>query len=615
MSKERPKLTVEIPDSEYWRRLIKCQDACPVHTDARGYVRAIAQGEYEQAFLIARGPNPLASICGRICQAPCEESCRRASVDDPVAIRALKRFATERFGAEAGKNDPASILHSVRSIASENAARDELRLIESGLKSHGQVHVKGRKVAVIGGGPAGLACAHDLALYGFSPVVFEMEAKPAGMLYTGIPEFRLPRKVIDAEVRVVESLGVEIRCNTTVGKDIRFDEIRDKFDATVIAVGAKNSKELGIPGEDATGVFGGVEFLRKCSLGQEVALGKHVVVVGGGFTALDCSRSSVRFGAGDVVTVLYRRTRDEMPVTQYELDEAAEEGVGFEYLVAPLSIEKDNEGKVTGIRLQRNRLGPPDASGRQRPEPVPGSEFVHPCDTVIRAVGQESDMDFIDPERDGLSFNKWGLIDCDEETLAVGAEGVFLAGDAAYGTRLVIDAVASGKKAARSVNHFLSGEKTCPELKQRHEDIENYGRETGYEKISRKEIPAVDKFERITDHTITVEVGFDEPLARQEASRCFDCGVNTIFDGQKCILCGGCADVCPARCLKLVPIRELGLTEVQNETAKQCVGEEWRQGSAIIKDEETCIRCGLCSKRCPTGAITMERMYFSEECS
>jgi NADPH-dependent glutamate synthase beta subunit-like oxidoreductase len=613
--KNKIKLNVEIPDIAYWKRQISCQDACPVHTDARGYVRAIADGNYDTGYRIARGPNPLASICGRICQAPCEDSCRRAAIDSPVSIRALKRFVTERFGAEANKKNPAAVIESVRMISSSNASKDEVAILRKAQSDGLLIAAGDKRIAIIGGGPAGLACAHDLALFGFKPVIFEMEHRPAGMLYTGIPAFRLPRDIIEAEINVLVDLGVEIQCNTTVGEHILFDQIKNEFDAIVIAVGAKNSKGLGIPGEDAIGVHGGVEFLRRCSLGHDPGLGEHIVVVGGGFTALDCSRSSLRFGASDVVTVLYRRTRDEMPVTQQEIDEAHEEGVDFQYLVAPLSIEKDTEGHVVGIKLQQNRLGPPDASGRRRPEPIPGSEFVQPCDTVIRAIGQDSDMAFINPARDGLAFNDWGLVDCDEETLSTKVPGIYMAGDAAYGTQLVIDAVASGKLAAQSVYQYLTGKQVLITTRQSHIDLSDHTREIGFEKIPRTALPVADSKIRVADHSVTVELGYDEVLAKKEASRCFDCGINTIFDGTKCILCSGCVDVCPTNCLKLVSLTDLNLTDEQINKAKECLGDQHDHGSAIIKDEEACIRCALCSKWCPTGTITMERMEFSEEWS
>ncbi len=605
-------LRVVVPDETYWKRLINCQDACPAHTDARGYVRAIAAGRDREAYRIARGPNPLASVCGRVCSAPCQEACRRGRLDAPVQIRALKRFVTERFGTEAAPERTLASVENFRQPATPDAAAEEMGHLFDAVE-RGLIQPPGRaRVAIVGAGPAGLACAHDLALMGLHPVLFEMEPRPAGMMYTGIPEFRLPREVLDAEVRAIEALGVEIRCGVTVGRDVSFDDLRRDFDAVVIAVGAKRSRSLGIPGEDAEGVLGGVEFLRRVAFGDPPPLRGRVVVIGGGFTALDCSRTSLRVGVDSVVTVLYRRTRDEMPVTEEELEEAREEGVRFRYLVTPVAIEKDPQGRVRGVRLVENRLGPPDESGRRRPEPIPGSERVEPCDAVILAIGQRSDLAFVDPERHGVRFNEWGLLEVDEETLATTAEGVFVAGDAALGAANIITAVASGKKAARSVYAYLSGREITVALAQNHRVLPDFEREPGYEALPRTPVPLEEVQKRLAGRSHPVERGYDPALARQEASRCLDCGVNTIFDSERCVLCGGCADVCPMGCLKLVPLAELDLDDEQRELARRVVGDGWEGASAIIKDEDLCIRCALCARRCPSGAITMERLEFQE---
>ncbi|NOY46564.1 MAG: FAD-dependent oxidoreductase [Deltaproteobacteria bacterium] len=605
-------LRVTVPDDRYWKDQINCQAACPVHTDARGYVRAIAAGDDETAYRIARGPNPLASVCGRVCSAPCQEACRRGALDEPIYIRALKRFVTERFGIEAGPGRTLARPEQFQEPATPDADQDELaHLLQA--RSRGALPPPERtRVAIIGAGPAGLACAHDLALMGARPVLLEMEPKPAGMMYTGIPEFRLPREVLDAEIRAIQDLGVEIRCGKAVGRDVSFDDLLRDFDAVVIAVGAKRSRSLGIPGEDAEGVLGGVEFLRQVAFGEPPPLGKRVVVIGGGFTALDCSRSSLRVGVDSVVNVLYRRTRDEMPVTEEELEEAREEGVNFQYLVTPVAIEKDEQGRVRGVRLVENRLGPPDETGRRRPEPIPGSERVEPCDTVILAIGQRTDLDFVDPERHGVRFTDWGLLEIDEDTLATTAPGVFVAGDAALGAANIVTAVASGKKAARSVYAYLSGREITPRLVERHRELPGFRREPGYEALPRTPVPLEEVQKRLSSPGRLVERGYDEALARREASRCLDCGVNTIFDSERCVLCGGCADVCPMGCLKLVPLADLDLDDEQQRLAREVLGEGWEHASAIIKDEDLCIRCALCAQRCPNAAITMERVEFQE---
>src|SRR6516162_6422588 len=289
---------VEIPGVDYWRRQIRCQDACPVHTDARGYVRAIAAADYRQAYLIARGPNPLASICGRICGAPCEAACRRGAYDQPIAIRALKRVASERYGPEhlaaqlgaAAFND--KYVRQAGSGVCE--ALDEIRRLLEAVRSPQWRRPEGKPVAIIGAGPAGLACGHDLALMGVASVIFEAEPVPAGMLALGVPEYRLPRELIRAEVALIEALGVEIRCNTQIGKDITFEQLRQDHTAVVIAVGAKRSRAIKIPGVDGPDVLGGVDFLRDVALGQPPKLGRRVVVIGGGNVAYDISRTALR---------------------------------------------------------------------------------------------------------------------------------------------------------------------------------------------------------------------------------------------------------------------------------------------------------------------------------
>ncbi len=307
------RLRTEVPTAEYWQRQINCQEACPVHTDARGYVRAIADGRFEDAYLIARGPNPLASICGRICGSPCEAACRRGSLDEAVSIRALKRFVTDRFGHHAVENkwSPLDLLKRLAGQAAggECVRQEELSSLRRFLdESDLPDNSAGKKVAIIGSGPAGLAAAHDLALMGFRPTIYEMESIPAGMLVTGIPEYRLPRDLVAAEVEFIQALGVEILCNMQVGRNISFDEIRSAHGATIIAVGLKHSRMLKLPGADGPGVLGGVEVLRDVSLGNEIEeLRGDVVVVGGGNVAYDVARSVVRQTGMDISRSALRR--------------------------------------------------------------------------------------------------------------------------------------------------------------------------------------------------------------------------------------------------------------------------------------------------------------------
>jgi NADPH-dependent glutamate synthase beta subunit-like oxidoreductase len=619
--------SARIPTTSTFRELVKCQNACPVGTDARGYIRAIAEGDFEKAYLIARAPNPLASICGRVCGAPCEAACRRGVLDEALSIRALKRFVTERFGVESGKFQPLEILR--RSFASEQnhdcQGEEELASLLSGLPAaleRGSLPQDAKRVAVIGGGPAGLACAHDLALFGVQPVVFESEAEPAGMLIYGVPEYRLPRNLIRGEVEVIRALGVEFRCNTKVGVDIGFDEILADFDSVVICVGAKNSRMIPLPGLDGPGVMGGVEFLRQIALTERPEnLGHRVVVVGGGNVAYDVARTVARQVGIDVsrtalrqagvasVTLASLESLEEMPADDIEILEGDEEGVERINSVGPIAIERDSKGVIQAILFQHcKRVF--DSEGRFSPEFDESNQTRIPCDTVILSIGQSMDLTFIDAARDGIEMSERGLIVNDPVSRVTSHPDVFVAGDVAYGTRLLIDAVASGKQVARAVHQHLLGKNLAPDVADQHQEIAPYSREKDYEKIHRAPIPTIAPELRMESQSTIVELGFTEETARQEASRCFDCGVNPIFEGDKCVLCGGCVDVCPEMCLMIVPLADLEQTE-EVQALRSAHAEEEAQTSVIIKDEELCIRCGLCAERCPNDAITMERFCFT----
>jgi NADPH-dependent glutamate synthase beta subunit-like oxidoreductase len=620
---------VRIADAEFWREQIKCQFACPVHTDARGYVRAIAEGDYEQAYLIARGPNPLASMCGRICGAPCEAACRRGSIDQPIAIRALKRFACERFGAEARPGSPPPIFPFIRDKSAVRACDnlDELRHLLAFLSSADFPKPQGERIAIIGSGPAGLAAGHDLAVMGFRPVIFEMEPRPAGMLYTGVPGYRLPSDLIRAEIAVIEALGVEIRCNTQVGRDIRFDDLRREFAAVIIACGAKRSRPLSLPGSEAIGISGGVDFLRDVALGKDVRLGRKVVVIGGGNVAYDVARTVLRQEEYDVsrmaarikgvreVNLVCLESLDEMPADTVEIVEGSEEGVVRHNSWGPkefLFREEAGRKIVRGVRFTRC-LSVYDENRKFAPRFDPGQEMEIESDTVLLSVGQAADLSFIDSDRDGIRMRSPQQIVSDPATGETSARGVFVAGDIAYGPRLMIHAIASGKQAARSVYRCLRGVEIAPEEVQIHFPLESYRREKAYERRNRLHIPTRAPEERLRDPRVQVEIGYGESAARAEAGRCLDCGINTIFDGERCILCGGCVDVCPTLCLKLVSLDRLASTPELDRLLHETLGAEWAESSAIIKDEERCIRCALCAQRCPTDAITMERFSFARE--
>ncbi len=631
------RISVEVPSDDYWRRQIKCQEACPVHTDARGYVRAIADGRFEDAYWIARAPNPLASICGRVCGAPCEAACRRGDLDQAVSIRALKRFAIQRQsdGGRPGWYEPRQLLDRLgRSPVTGSHLGEELRSL-SPLRENPTAGPSetGPSIGIIGSGPAGLAAAHDLALLGFRPTVYEMEPVPAGMLAVGIPEYRLPRALIEAEVDFIRRLGVEFICNTQVGRDLTLDQVRARHQATVIAVGLKKSRALPIPGAEGPGVLGGVELLRDVSLEEPVPLKGDVVVIGGGNVAYDIARTVVRQTGMDISRTALRsqgvtavhlcslESLDELPADDVEIIEGDEEGVVRHHGLGPVRIDRDDEGNVVAVVFQRC-MRVFDEEGRFRPEFDEEDLTRLPAETVIWGIGQQPDLAFVDSA--DIERDERGLISVDGETMRTSADDVYLAGDIAYGPRLLIDAVASGKQVARSIYSRFEPCRLNETVQLVHIELPEYRREKDYEKLERTAIPAMGAAERRRTQSAVVEIGYDANEAVREGCRCLDCGVNTIFDSAKCILCGGCADVCPELCLELVAVDRLdGGAELEAAIAEQLtatleadgLGIESSDGpvSAIIKDETRCIRCALCAERCPVGAITMERVKICSQ--
>jgi NADPH-dependent glutamate synthase beta subunit-like oxidoreductase len=624
-------LRVEVPDDGHHRRLIACQVACPVHTDARGYVRAIAAGRFEDAYLIARGPNPFASICGRICGAPCEAACRRGRIprtqadgrflgpDRPVAIRALKRFVCERFGAEA--RPPAALLDALRTFVPDvTAEAEEMAALVRALANGRLPRADGQPVAIVGGGPAGLSAAHDLALMGLHPTVYESEPVAAGMLALGVPEYRLPREVIRREVAVIAALGVEIRTGVQVGRDVSFAELRRQHAAVVLAVGAKRARGLGLPGERGPRVLGGVDLLRAVALGEPLHLGHDVVVIGGGNVAYDVARTVVRQAAWDAARTAARlpgtrrvrlvslETLEEMPADTLEILEGDEEGVERLNGWGPVEIVRDGTGAVTAVTLRRC-LGVYDAERRFSPRFDETDRLTLACDTVLIAAGQAPELEFLADGGGDVAQARPGWPAVDPDTQMTTAPGVFVAGDLAHGTRLLIDAVASGKRVARSVYRFVTGVAPRPLTRETHVPLHRYRREFGYEAIPRHDVPARDVAARLAEPGSTVEVGYDEAMARAEAARCLDCGVTPVFDGARCVLCGGCADVCPTACLRLAPL------EAVEPTLPLAAALDGGPYTVILKDEDRCIRCALCAMRCPVDAIAMERVRFTTDWS
>jgi formate dehydrogenase beta subunit len=624
---DRQRYKVEIPPVDYWQRQIKCQDACPVHTDARGYVRAIAEGRFEDAYLIARGPNPLASICGRVCGAPCEAACRRKDIDAPISIRALKRFVTDRFGGrldDEGRSPLQLIRRLIDHAATRMSARSEELVGFRQFLSEPELPARrgGEKIAIIGSGPAGLAAAHDLALMGLRPTIYEMEPVPAGMLAVGIPEYRLPRALIAAEVEFIRALGVEFICNTQVGRDISLSEIRARHRATIVAVGLKRSRLLPIPGSNGTGILGGVELLRDVALGRETGLKGEVVVIGGGNVAYDVARTVVRQTGVDVSRTALRgagvravhlctlESLEELPADDPEIIEGDQEGIIRHHSLGPKEILLDQEQRVRGIVFRRC-IRVFDESNRFAPQ-FDDSELIElPADRVIWAIGQRPDLSFMEADSD-IEMTDRGLPKIDPATLCTTARDVFVAGDIAHGPRLLIDAVASGKQVARNVFEYVHGRQLEADVHVVHLEIPGYRRETDYEKIKRTPMPTLSPEQRIQGQRLQVEIGYDQSQAEREGCRCLDCGVNTIFDSDKCILCGGCADVCPEVCLELVSLDRMdGGESLQRALSDRLDDEDGSQYSAIIKDETKCIRCALCAERCPVGAITMERVRIT----
>jgi len=617
---------VEVPTPEYWRRQIKCQEGCPVHTDSRGYVRAISEGRFEDAYLIARGPNPLASICGRVCGAPCEQVCRRGDLDEAVSIRALKRFVTDRFGEHFDEKtrQPLELVRRLlrRLAGRESSSREELAAFEGLITSKGPLQKSdGEKVAIIGSGPAGLAAAHDLALLGFRPTVYEMEPVPAGMLAVGIPKYRLPSELVQAEVDFIRALGVEFICNTQVGQDISLEEIRSQHRATIIAIGLKRSRTAPLPGGDGKRVLGGIELLRDVALERDVDLQGRVIVIGGGNVAFDVARTVVRQSGVDISRTALRspevervylcslESLDELPADNEEIIEGDEEGVVRHHSLGPKEILLRDDGYPRAVVFKRcTRVF--DDAGSFAPEFDETDLTTIEADTVIWSIGQQPDFTFLE-SADDIQMTERGLIRYDEETMRTTAEDVFMAGDIAYGPKLLIHAVASGKQVARKVFEYVRGQRLVEDVQLVHIEIPHYVREPDYEKLKRTKNATVSAAERLQDQLAVVEIGCSDTQAICEGKRCLDCGVNTIFDSDKCILCGGCADVCPELCLRLVSLDRLQGDEELERTLSERSGDELIGSfSAIIKDETVCIRCGLCAERCPTNAITMERMQL-----
>ena len=571
-----------------------CVLACPAQTDCQGYVGLIANGEFEAAIELIKEKIPLPGAIGRVCPHPCEDHCRRKLVDEPISIAWLKRFAadTDMFG-----DDP-----FMPEIAPET----------------------GKSVAVIGGGPYGLSMAYFLRRKGHDVTIFEAMPKLGGMLRYGIPEYRLPKEVLDEEIFLIERMGVDMRPNTKIGKDIPFQTILDDFDAVCLGIGAWVSTGVGCKGEDADGVVGGIDFLRKVVRNEEIKLGKNVAIVGGGNTAMDACRTAVRLGAEKVYNI-YRRTKDEMPADMVEIEEAEEEGVIFKNLTNPIEVKKDKNGHVKQVVLQVMELGEPDASGRRAPVPVKGKTETLDIDTMILAIGQAVNPDGFD----GLELTRKKGIVYDKETFMTSIPGVFAGGDCGNDKiSIAVESIADAKKGCEVVDAYLNGEDVAyrkPYTVER-DDIT----EKTFEDRERQCRPKMDQLaaEQRKDNFTEVVFGYDEDQAMDDASRCLECGCHDYFecklidfanqydvkpdrlagdknriefeddhpfimrDPNKCILCGLCVRVCD----EVMGIGALGLVNRGFDTVvKPCL--------EMPLAESGCISCGQCVSVCPTGAL------------
>ncbi len=548
----RIKGTYEIKRTHYLKAQISeklispCQAACPAGIDIQGYVALISQGKFKEAFELIREKVPFPSVLSRLCPAPCEVECTRRRIDEPVSINALKRFVTDW----ARKNlEPSCIAHTAHNFQS--------------------------KVAIVGAGPAGLACAYDLTKMGYEAVVFESQSLPGGMLSSGISRYRLPMKIVQKEIEEIENAGIEIKLNTTIGKDLTLNELKSSgYKAIFLAIGAHKDRKLGIPGENLKGVVPGLSFLKNLIFGKEIKISKRVTVIGGGNTAVDAARSSIRLGSEEVYLV-YRRTKEEMPAVPEKVEQAEEEGVKILYLTAPLEIIGNN-GRVSELRCVPLVLGEKDSSGRRRPLSIQASCFSLKMDTVIVAIGQVPDLSFIRKPGD-FRINENGTLAVHPDTYATGVEGIFAGGDTVTGPATVIEAIAAGKKAALSIDQYLKGESL--EKGEREDEVaisfEKVLREKGFvEQKERKRLSFIPlKIRRSTFEE--VKKVLTEKEAIEEAKRCLACG------------CGLGCGICEKACIR---------------SAIEIVEDKYKVNN------DTCDGCGLCVEICPKENIRMVKM-------
>src|SRR5262245_44111386 len=581
------KLT-DIAAPDYFHKVVDCQWACPAHTPVPEYIRLIAAGRYSDAYMINWKSNVFPGILGRTCDRPCEPACRRVRVEnEPVAICRLKRVA-------------ADFKEDIRERLPKPAAVEN-----------------GKRIALVGGGPASLAVARDLAPLGYHCVVFDQDPKPGGMIRTQIPRFRLPESIIDEECDYSLNVGIEFRG----GK--RIDSLKallaEGWDAVFVGCGAPRGRDLDIPGrkEAAANIHIGIDWLSSVSFGHINSIGKRVIVLGGGNTAMDCCRSSRRLG-GEDVKVIVRSGFEEMKASPWEKEDAMHEDIPILNMLVPKEFTH-KDGKLTGVLFEKVKAE--YANGRRRLVPTGEPNQHFECDDVLVAVGQENAFPWI--ERDaGIEFDKWDMPVVDEVTMGSTNPRVFFGGDAAFGPKNIIWAVAHGHQAAISIHQLCQGQDIrdrpppLVNLMSQKMGIHEWSYDNDISLDLRYKVPHRDKQIALRDIKAEVELGFDEELAYAEAQRCLNCDVQTVFTDNLCIECDACVDICPVDCISFTPNGEEAELRLRlsapahNTTQDLYVSGDLQTGRVMVKDEDVCLHCGLCAERCPTGAWDMQRFLI-----